>query len=230
MKILALDTTSNIGSIALLEDENLIAEQSWENPSSHTSVLPVQLKKILEQTQSSLNEIDFYAVAKGPGSFTGIRIGLAFVKGLTLLNEKPVMGISTLEAMSLAYPTALTCPILDARREQIFAAAYDSQFSLQELFPEGAYNPLDFFKEIKALSEKKSILPLFIGSGSESYSEELHKVFGSKPFKIEVKMKIPLARIIALKAFKSKKEIPPFISSQELSPYYLRGAAVESSF
>lgn len=231
MIILGIDTTSSLGSLAVLEDEKLLSELSWENSSSHTELLPIQLKQLLQSTAISLEKIDLLAVAQGPGSFTGIRVGLAFVKGLTLLNQKPVMGVSSLEALAMTLSsdnTDILCPVLDARREQVFGAAYFLSKEMDILLKEAAYDPQDYFKMIDEISAEKKCLPYFCGSGVQVYQEVLNKIFGTKPFKKEEKINFPLAEMLAKRAYHLSQKVGLRLKSQDLSPHYLRGAAVES--
>lgn len=226
MKILALDTTSNLGSVALLENETVLKEISWENPSSHTALLPLQLKKILEQTKVPLDEMDFFAVAKGPGSFTGIRVGLAFVKGLTLLSEKPVLGISTLETLGNISPIGLVGPILDARREQIFGALYrHSAEALEILIQEQAEFPEKFFEKIKNLQKTESHPLVFLGNGAKKYADFIRKEWGESA---QIISEIPpLASFIGRLAFNKFKQGLTSASGIDLLPSYLRESAAE---
>src|SRR3989442_13186250 len=99
MIILSIDTSGSSGSAAILKDGQILSETYWPVQSSHTTELPHQIQKVLELSHLKLPEVGGFDVTIGPGSFTGIRVGLAFVKGLALLHKKPVMGISSLLAL-----------------------------------------------------------------------------------------------------------------------------------
>lgn len=227
LKILALDTTSNVGSIALLENENVLEQVFWENASSHTSVLAIELRKILSKASLPLDEIDLWAVSQGPGSFTGLRIALAFVKGITLMNEKPVLGISTLEAMRMLNPehqTTLTCPVLDARRGQVFAAVYRAGECLLE---EACYEPRKYFEQVKSIIDSESVIPYFVGNGTEIYVKDFQDVFVSNSFKIIDKFNLSLSECVARTALlKLQQGLAPAQSSS-LRAHYLRSSAAE---
>ena len=126
MLILALDTSGPTGSAAILDEENVLSETNWIASSSHTTELPSRVEKILKECGLKISQIEAYGVTIGPGSFTGIRVGLAFVKGLALAGQKPVMGISTLRSLALTVPEdGFISPWLDARREEVYGALFE---------------------------------------------------------------------------------------------------------
>ncbi len=135
MKILALDSSGLVASVAILEDDNMIAEYTVNYKKTHSQTLLPMLDEIVKMTDTNLNEIDAIAVAAGPGSFTGLRIGSATAKGLGLALDKPLIGIPTVEGMAynLYNVTNLICPIMDARRNQTYTGLYtfvDGKFTV----------------------------------------------------------------------------------------------------
>ena len=132
MKILALDTTSALGSIAYRSDGLLEWELTLEAPDGFAHVLFPALQKLRNEASFVLDEVDCFAAANGPGSFTGLRVGLAAVKGLAESTGKLVSGISNLRALSSFGKTAnqLRVPILDARRGDVYTAVYDAHLRL----------------------------------------------------------------------------------------------------
>lgn len=126
MKILALDSSGLVASVAIVEDDNLIAEYTVNYKKTHSQTLLPMLDEIVQMTDTELESLDVIAVAAGPGSFTGLRIGSATVKGLGLALDKPVIGIPTVEglAMNLYGAKALICPLMDARRNQVYMGIY----------------------------------------------------------------------------------------------------------
>jgi len=228
LKVLSIDTTSPLASLALCEGQELLAEASWEGGGSHTEQLPRQLSQLLKTSRVSLEVIDLFAVAKGPGSFTGIRIGMAFVKGLCLLSKKPVAGISTLEAMAYMAPSGLVGPLLDARRDQIFAALYRRNLEgLEVLIEEQAEFPDLFFQKIKKMQglEPKSLS--FLGNGAQKYAGLAAQVLGWEP---RILSQSPaLAPAIASLAFDKSKRGLTSLGGFDLRPSYLRGSAAEGA-
>jgi len=172
MLILAVDTTTPSGSVALLRDGGLVGEIGLVSASSHSSRLLGAVDLLLRAAGSDIRAVDAYAVAVGPGSFTGIRIGLGAVKGLAFASGKPAAPVSSLTALAtkIAEPPArLFCPVLDAKKGEIYAALYERRTSgLVELIPQGAYDPDGFFARLPAHR-----VISFIGNGLVPYKEKL---------------------------------------------------------
>jgi len=127
MKILALESSAKAASVAVSGDGRLLAQYMQISGLTHSRTLLSMAKNILGDLELSMADIDAVAVANGPGSFTGIRIGVAAAKGLCWGADKPVIGVSTLEAMAYQLadrPDCVVCPVMDARRAQIYNAAF----------------------------------------------------------------------------------------------------------
>lgn len=126
MKILALDSSGIVASVAVVEDDTLIAEYTINYKKTHSQTLLPMLDEIVKMTELDLNTIDAIAVAKGPGSFTGLRIGSATAKGLGLALDKPLAAVPTVEALAynLYDVEGLICPVMDARRKQVYTGIY----------------------------------------------------------------------------------------------------------
>lgn len=172
MRILALDSSGLVASVAILEEDNLIAEYTVNYKKTHSQTLLPMLDEIVKMTETDLNDIDAIAVAKGPGSFTGLRIGAATVKGLGLALDKPVIGVPTVEglAMNLYGVEKLVCPLMDARRNQVYTGIY--RFCSEQL---------EIVKDQVALGVEELIQALnligkeviFLGDGVPVYKEML---------------------------------------------------------
>jgi len=132
--ILALDTTSEFGSVALRRGQQTVAEIQLHSPDGFAHIIFQAIEDILAKSDMRLEEIDCFASASGPGSFTGVRVGLAAVKGLAEALGKPAVGISNLRALSLFGSAALRAVVLDARRGDVYGAVYDAATRL--VFPE----------------------------------------------------------------------------------------------
>lgn len=126
MKILALDSSGIVASVAIVEDENLLAEYTVNYKKTHSQTLLPMLDTVAKMTELDLHTIDGIAVAAGPGSFTGLRIGSATAKGLGLALKKPLIPVPTVAALAYnLYDTkGLICPIMDARRNQVYTGIY----------------------------------------------------------------------------------------------------------
>ena len=126
MKILALDSSGLVASVALVEDDNMLGEYTVNYKKTHSQTLLPMLDEISKMTELELESIDAIAVAAGPGSFTGLRIGSATAKGLGLALKKPLVAVPTVEGLAYnLYDTpGLICPIMDARRKQVYTGLY----------------------------------------------------------------------------------------------------------
>ncbi len=129
MKILAIDTSALVASAALCEDDTPIAVYSQKAGLNHSGTMLPIVKNVFENTGVEIDDVDMLAVSAGPGSFTGIRIGIATIKGLGFGKNKICVGVSTLEAMSRNIADfctdALICPVMDARRGQLYNAVFE---------------------------------------------------------------------------------------------------------
>lgn len=126
MKILALDSTAKTSTVAVLENDNLLGLYSVNIQNTHSETLLPMVKSILESLSLTNDDIDAYAVSEGPGSFTGVRIGVATIKALAFGREKPCVGVSTIEALAenLEGIQGVICPIMNARRGQVYTGAF----------------------------------------------------------------------------------------------------------
>jgi tRNA threonylcarbamoyladenosine biosynthesis protein TsaB len=129
-RILALDTTTRFGSLALLEDHRLVDELLLHSNEGFGHILFQHLAKLLDKNSWKLPDLDCFAAAAGPGSFTGVRVGLAAVKGLAETLRKPVVAVSNLQAVAWFGTAPLRATLLDARRGQIYGALYNAALEL----------------------------------------------------------------------------------------------------
>lgn len=127
MKILGVDSSGMVASVALVCDDIMVAEYSVNYKKTHSQTLLPMLDEIVKMTEQELSEIDAIAVAAGPGSFTGLRIGSATVKGLGLALDKPIVSVPTCHALAynMCGTDKLVCPIMDARRNQVYTGIYE---------------------------------------------------------------------------------------------------------
>lgn len=174
MKILAIDSSGLVASVALLEDDNVVAEYSVNFKKTHSQTLVPMLDEIKKMVGLDLSTVDAIAVAKGPGSFTGLRIGSATAKGLGLALEKPLIPVGTVDALSYNawdYP-GLVCPIMDARREQVYTGIYRFDKGAWEVIKEQCAISVADLLEI--LNEMEGPV-LFLGDGCPVYAEQIRE-------------------------------------------------------
>lgn len=127
MKILAIDSSGLVASAAIIDDENMVAEYTINYKKTHSQTLLPMIHEIVKMTDTDLNSIDAIAIAGGPGSFTGLRIGSATAKGLGLALNKPLIHIPTVDglAFNLYGTDKIICPIMDAKRNQVYTGLYE---------------------------------------------------------------------------------------------------------
>ena len=135
MNVMAMDTSSLTATVAVLNDEKLLGEFTISNKLTHSQTILPMTEKLLSMLGMSLDEIDVFAVCVGPGSFTGLRIGMATVKTFAQTLNKPIIGISSLDAIAynLSYnDDFIICPIVDSRRNEVYNALYNCGVKILE--------------------------------------------------------------------------------------------------
>ncbi len=178
MKILSLDSSALVASVALCEDENLLAEYTLNNKNTHSQALLPMIEEMLRALSLEVSDIDVLAASAGPGSFTGVRIGAATLKGLAFALGKDCVEVSSLEALAfnLSGNNGLVCPVMNARRSQVYTALFrcengqmtrllpDSAMSISELdellssYEEGVYFCGDGYDiTVEALKKTKAL-------------------------------------------------------------------------
>ena len=166
MRILSFETSAKAASVALLQDGKLLGESYQNTGLTHSQTLMVMAQDMLNQCGLSVGDLDAVAVAAGPGSFTGVRIGVAAAKGLAWGSEKPCYGVSTLESMALALGAfrGTVCPVMDARRSQVYNALFVAEDGvLSRLAEDRAIALEDLAQELQTAPQ-----PIFlVGDGSE---------------------------------------------------------------
>lgn len=166
MKILAFESSAKAAGVALCEDEFLIAQSYQNSGLTHSTTLMPMARDLLKTAGLALDDVDCLAVAAGPGSFTGLRIGISTVKGLAWGAEKPCAGVSTLEAMAwnLAHLNGIICCCMDARRHQVYNALFRAEGGiLERLTPDRAISLDDLAEERKSFETPQFV----VGDGAE---------------------------------------------------------------
>lgn len=168
MLTLAVDTSSATESVALLADREILAERTVRVLTNHAASLIPSIDSILSACGLKISDIDLYALTVGPGSFTGLRIAASAIKGLAFSSGKPMVGVSTLEALACnAAPTPYpVCPLMDARRKEVYAALYrirDNGYP-ERLLADRVVAPEKFIANTPERT-------LFLGEGARKYSQ-----------------------------------------------------------
>lgn len=175
-RLLLVDTATPTGSVAVSQGERLLGEIVLSGPANHTEHLLGNIDELLRGVGLAIGDMDGFGVVLGPGSFTGLRVGVATIKGLALATGKPVVGVSSLTALAwrLPFSAVPVCPLLDARKGEVYAALYqwtDDEFT-------SLLNPCVLPPE--RLLERLSGDVLFVGDGAQSYRGLIEKRLGGR--------------------------------------------------
>lgn len=141
MLVIGIESSALVASVAIVRDDSLIAEYTMNNAKTHSQTLLPMLDEIVRAAEIELKDVDAIAISRGPGSFTGLRIGSATAKGLGLALDKPLVEVPTLDAMAYNFcgtTGAVVCPIMDARRQEVYSGIYEFNPEMTALMPECA--------------------------------------------------------------------------------------------
>lgn len=225
MRILSIDSSGLVATVAVLEEEQTIAEYSVNYKKTHSETLVPMLDEIRKMTDLDLSTIDYIATAGGPGSFTGLRIGAATVKGLGLALNIPVVSVPTLDALSMnawGYD-GLICPMMDARREQVYTGLYQFDNGKHCVVKEQcAVAVSEIIEVINSLGKKV----LFLGDGIPVYKEFIEKEVKVPFLYAPSHMNRQRASALGVLAFEYIKEGKTESASQH-KPEYLRLSQAE---
>lgn len=170
MKLLALDSSGLVGSVAIVTEDALLAEYTVNYKKTHSQTLLPMLDEISNMIDLDLGEIDGIALASGPGSFTGLRIGAATAKGLGLALNRPLVAVPSLDglAYNIFATNKLICPMMDARRNQVYTALYEFKGDLLHLISQQKAVPVEnIIDEINQIGREV----VFLGDGVEVYKD-----------------------------------------------------------
>ena len=224
MLILAFETSAKAASVALHDGKKLLAEGYQNTGMTHSQTLMVMAEDALKQCGKTAADVTAVAVAEGPGSFTGVRIGAAAAKGFAWGREIPCYGISTLEAMaeSLGIYQGYVCPVMDARRAQVYNALfYVNRGTATRVAPDRAISLSDLGAELKNLSE-----PVFlVGDGSNLCYNTLLEEVPQLVMPAEHRTHQRAVGVAILAARQAEGGIAP--GGAELTPNYLRLSQAE---
>lgn len=216
MRILAIDTSGPACSVALTSDGKLLGEIVMNSALTHSETVMPAVDEILAREGLSCADIDLFAAVAGPGSFTGVRIGVCVVKALSHATGKPCARVNALEALAVGAfgVSGVVCPILDARRGQVYCAAFrcTGKGLPERVLPDAAL-PLDEF--LKTLPEEEKLY--FTGDGVAVYEERLRAALGTRAILAPVHARVLRASAACLIA-ESSEALPAL----RLSPIYLR--------
>lgn len=221
MKILSVETAGNICAVALTEDDKLIKEKILDDGNTHSVKLMPLIDKLLSETNIKISDIDLFACDIGPGSFTGIRIGVSTIKAFMDVTNKKALGITSLENLAYNIDTEdLVCALIDAKNENVYYGFFKNE--------NGKYSPiydLNFDNINKVIEIAKNINKkiFFVGNGSIAYKDMIESKLENIVMVDDEKNKLN-ARNIALVAYLKRDDA---VDTNHLKPLYLRPSNAE---
>lgn len=228
MKILAIEASAVVCSVAVSDGETILGEYTVNNKKTHSQMLLPMIKSVMDSLSLTMEDIDVVACSEGPGSFTGIRIGIATAKGLASPRKIPVCTVPTLEAMAYNLPFCknTVVPIMDARRNQVYCAAYAWQDGEFEQVLEPAAKGIDAF-----LSELENICGsfTFVGDGVGAYEGIIKDRLGERAAFSKPNASLQNASSVCALACRYIKEnkLKTYLTAQ---PVYLRKSQAEREY
>ncbi|MDF1593390.1 MAG: tRNA (adenosine(37)-N6)-threonylcarbamoyltransferase complex dimerization subunit type 1 TsaB [Desulfobacterales bacterium] len=225
MRILALDTSTKSCSVAILDGQTILAESTSVSAQTHAVHLIEMVQKIVDLSGLALSEMDGFAVGRGPGSFTGLRIGISTIKALAVAAGKPVVGVSNLDALAMqaAVSSNMVCPLMDARKGEVYFSRYCYENgNLQRIVP----------AQVSTLDNVLSAIHttcVFIGEGARIYQKKIIEKFGPyASFAAPIQNTIRASTIGQLSVNRFKQENPDDVVM--LAPEYIRKSDAELGF
>lgn len=223
MKILALETATLAGGAAIVDDNSgLIGEVRIDVKIAHSERLMPSVEWLLKSSGLAIEEIDAFAVSIGPGSFTGLRIGLSTVKGFAYATGKPIVPVPTLDVFARALPfcSHTICPLLDARKSEVYAALYRWEGGhCNKIMPEVAIDPGELLRQIKETV-------VLTGDGTETYRELIVNILKDNAIFAPASKMSPSAAAVAEIAIEKIKE-GVTADPVSLTPFYIRKSEAE---
>lgn len=219
MKILAIDTSATAASVCLAGEDKILGSFYTNTALTHSQTLVPMIDQVLKTTQTAIDELDYIAVNSGPGSFTGVRIGVAAAKGLAFKKNVKCVSVSTLESMAynMLGNECFVCAVMDARCSQVYNALFRvNSDKVERLCDDRALALSDLKLELEQIDEKI----VLVGDGAEITAKYLENSL-SNVFLAPINKQIQNASSTALAAFKSISE-NKIITPAELMPTYLR--------
>jgi tRNA threonylcarbamoyladenosine biosynthesis protein TsaB len=223
MWILALDTTTRPGSVALVRDSQIVETSIGDPARTHGERLPVDVLELLARHRLDVRDVDLYAVASGPGSFTGLRIGIACIQGLALATARRVVPVSALDALAFATRGSarerrVLAAWMDARRGEVFSAAYDTgSTDLSVCDPPTVGRPEEILDRWQGgASPLAARLDVIAGEGGVRYAAVVREILGSDPVLVAPP---PLAGAIGQMAYRRAAES---VAPAAIQPIYVR--------
>jgi len=225
MKILGIDTATPILALGIVDDEKVLSEIRFNAGQTHAQLLLPSIEKVLKDADLELEDLNGIALSIGPGSFTGLRIGLATAKGLCFASGKPLLTVPTLDGLvyfnrTLPYPLV---PVLDAKKNEVYSAVYNSREGVLERISD--YWVLSAEKLVAKIPEEV----IFLGLGLEVFQDRLKELCGEKAHFLAGERNLPSGSSIAFLGLEKFRR-SEFEDLEKAEPLYLRSSEAELKF
>ncbi len=228
MKVLAVDTSSTVAAVAVMDEGGLLGEYSLNYGKTHSQRLMPMIEELLGGLGMTPADVDLYAASSGPGSFTGLRIGITTIKAMAYAQSKPVISIPTLDALALniSGTSGLVCPVMDARNRQVYTALYQNSSA-------GVTNITEYMgimvEELVQMIKDKNSDVVFVGEAVALYREYFKESLGERcsfaPPSLMLQRAASVAQLALERAGEGKTE-----SCYDMTPFYLRKPQAEREY
>lgn len=227
MKILSIDTSSKICSVAVLEDNNVIIEKNIDDSLTHSQKLMTMIDNILNELNIKLTDFDLFTCCIGPGSFTGVRIGVSTIKAFCDVTNVPVTSVSSLEGLAcntlgsnIRSTSTIVCSLIDAKNDNVYCGIFNNEFiQLEDLCAKNINEILNL------LNKYSSSTILFVGDGAVYHKDLILEKFPNSLF-VEDEFNKQTSVSIGIAGF-NKYNKGFYGNSNSLSPLYLRKSQAE---
>lgn len=223
---LGIDTANTPLAVAIVKDGQVVAEEVQNIKLNHSGGAMPAVERLFTRTKMKPADLDAIAVSEGPGSYTGVRIGVTIAKTLAWTLKIPVVGVSSLKvlASNVPYFPEVICSLMDARRQNAYAGAYDGANHLENVVEDGHYSMADLLSQLDAL--KRPVL--FVGHDVEQFWATIEETLGQRAIRAPYPCDLPSAGHLIYLA--EKQPLPAVESVHQFVPTYKRIAEAEANW
>lgn len=223
---LGIDTANSPLAVAIVKDGQILAAEVTNIKVNHSAGVMPAIDQIFKKVNMSPKEIDAIAVSQGPGSYTGVRIGVTIAKTLSWTLQKPLVGVSSLQvlAANAVMYKGIICSLIDARRQNVYAAAYDTSVEFAPIVEDGHYSMIGLLDQLKGFDQPV----LFVGHDVDNFWEMIQQELGENALRIPYTFDLPSAAQLIHLA--EQQELPSLDATHAFVPKYCRLAEAEANW
>lgn len=223
---LGIDTSNSPLAVAIVKDGQVVAEDVTNVKLNHSAGAMLTIERVFKRVELTPQDVNAIAVSEGPGSYTGVRIGVTIAKTLAWTLQKPLVGVSSLKVLAAnasLYPGVI-CSLIDARRQNVYAGAYDATTGLSAVVEDGHYSLLGLLEQLKALGRKV----MFVGHDVELFWDTIKEVLGDYADRAPYTLDLPSGSQLIYLA--EQQDLPPLEAVHTFVPQYRRLAEAEANW